>query len=272
MKIAIIGANGRMGQSLIKALNENLCENTQVELCAAIVRKGNRLVGMQASEKIKFTSDIKQALDSADAIIDFTLPNYSVKIAKLAAQKNRKIIYIIGTTGFSKLQLNMFGKLAKKIPIVISGNFSLGVNVLAMLVSQAATMLREYDIEIFEAHHKNKIDAPSGTALLLGESAAKARKINLAKNSQIVRNGKVGVRKKNIIGFSSMRGGGIIGEHNVMLASDSEILELQHRALNRDLFAKGAIVAALWARGKKPRIYDMQDVLHIKSGEKLRKK
>jgi 4-hydroxy-tetrahydrodipicolinate reductase len=176
---------------------------------------------------------------------------------------------IIGSTGLTPAQLDAVDAAARVIPVVRTGNFSLGVNMLVGLVEQAARMLaaRDYDIEVFEAHHRRKVDAPSGTALMLGEAAARGRGVALADVAQRIRDGVTGPRTSGDIGFSVMRGGGIIGEHSVVFAAEDEILTISHSARDRGLFARGAVEAARWLPGRAPGIYDMQDVLGMRSGD-----
>jgi 4-hydroxy-tetrahydrodipicolinate reductase len=198
----------------------------------------------------------------ADVWIDFTIPKAT--LAALAALPGTPVrAAIIGTTGFDRAGEDAIAKAAEQIAIVKSGNFSLGVNMLAALVAQAAARLSDWDIEIVEAHHRRKIDAPSGTALLLGEAAAEARSLLLNKVRAAPRDGMTGPRPADEIGFSSIRAGGIIGEHDVIFATEEEYLRLSHVALDRALFARGALAAARWAADKKPGLYSMRDVLGL---------
>ena len=208
------------------------------------------------------TSDALAALVSTDGVIDFTAPAATVEIAALAAQA--RIVHIIGTTGLSPQDIARIEAAARHAPIVRSGNMSLGVNVLAAMVEKVARALDDgFDIEIVEMHHRMKVDAPSGTALLLGEAAAKGRGIDLASHSARGRDGITGARRRGDIGFAAVRGGSVIGEHAVIFAGQGERLELVHKAEDRGLFAQGAMRAALWARGRKPGHYSMRDVLGI---------
>jgi 4-hydroxy-tetrahydrodipicolinate reductase len=201
-------------------------------------------------------------LKRAAALIDFTAPAASVENARAAAEAGAA--HILGTTGLTAVQEREIAGYAKKIPIVRSGNMSLGVNLLAALVEEAARKLcDDYDIEILEAHHRDKVDAPSGTALLLGRAAAAGRGIDLDKRSVYRRDGQAGARKAGDIGFASLRGGGIVGEHSVIFAGSQEVLTLSHSAIDRGLFAKGAVAAAKWAIGKAPGLYSMRDVLGL---------
>jgi 4-hydroxy-tetrahydrodipicolinate reductase len=209
--------------------------------------------------------DRTTALARAEVVIDFTRGAASAELATLAA-KNGGPALVIGSTGFTPEELAAVREAAKRAPILLSGNFSLGVNMLMGLVAKAAAALgpEAYDIEVFEAHHKRKIDAPSGTALMLGEAAAEGRGVALDVVAVRGRDGITGPRPEGAIGFSVVRGGGIVGEHSVIFAAEDEILTLSHSARDRDLFARGAVAAALWMRGRPPGLYDMQDVLGLK--------
>ncbi|KQV61966.1 4-hydroxy-tetrahydrodipicolinate reductase [Caulobacter sp. Root343] len=253
VKIAIAGANGRMGQAVAKALEGR----ADAVVAARFDRPGSEL-GAEGGELVSR----EDALAQAEAVIDFTLPGASMALAEDAAANGGPAL-VIGSTGFSDEQLARIDAAATKIAIVRSGNYSLGVNMLMGLVRQAAAALpaEDWDIEVFEAHHKRKIDAPSGTALMLGEAAAEGRGVGLGQVADRGRDGVTGARKEGAIGFSVVRGGGIIGEHSVIFAGESESLTLSHSAIDRGLFARGAIAAAVWVRGKPPGLYDMQDVL-----------
>lgn len=208
------------------------------------------------------TDDPLTALKNADGVIDFTTPNASVELAGVAAQA--RIVHIIGTTGFTPAQEASIKAAARHAQIVKSGNMSLGVNLLSALVKKAAAALdTDWDIEIVEMHHRDKVDAPSGTALLLGEAAADGRGVKLADVKQSGRDGMTGAREKGAIGFAALRGGAVIGDHEVILAGAGERLVLGHIAENRDIFAHGAIRAALWGQDKKPGLYSMTDVLGL---------
>jgi len=202
------------------------------------------------------------ALAAADVVSDFTTPAVSASLARACAARGGPAL-VIGSTGFDAAQIAEIEAAARKIAIVRAGNFSLGVNMLMGLVEQAARALgpEAYDIEIFEAHHHRKVDAPSGTALMLGAAAAKGRGVELAKVAKHARDGITGARTPGEIGFSVLRGGGIVGEHSVTFAAEDEILTLAHSARDRSLFARGAVAAAVWVAGKPPGAYDMRDVL-----------
>nr|HMN52398.1 4-hydroxy-tetrahydrodipicolinate reductase [Xanthobacteraceae bacterium] len=197
-----------------------------------------------------------------DAIIDFTTPASTVELAALAAQA--RIVHVIGTTGLSDADDKKLEAAARHAALIKSGNMSLGVNLLAALVKRAAAALGpDFDIEVLEMHHNRKVDAPSGTALLLGNAAAEGRGIDLAKNSVRSRDGHTGARKAGDIGFATLRGGTVVGEHSVIFAGASERIELTHKAEDRMIFARGALAAAKWGKGKKPGIYSMADVLGL---------
>ncbi len=203
-----------------------------------------------------------EALAACDVVIDFTTPAASVALAEHCAARGGPAL-VIGATGISEADGALIDACAAKIPIVRARNFSLGVNMLMSLVTQAAKALAasDYDIEVFEAHHRRKVDSPSGTALMLGEAAAEGRGVDLNEVAQRGRDGLNGPRTTGDIGFSVMRGGDIIGEHSVIFAAEDEILTLSHSARDRGLFARGAVQAAIWAAGKRAGAYDMQDVL-----------
>ena len=266
MKLVVVGAAGRMGQALIRLIHQT----PGVQLHAAVAREGSAFVGRDAGEiaglgpiGVEITSDPLQAFLHAEGVIDFTSPATSVTFAGLAAQA--RIVHVIGTTGCSSEDEEKFKAASRHARIVKSGNMSLGVNLLSVLVQKAAHALdpQDFDIEILEMHHRHKVDAPSGTALLLGEAAAKGRDIALAENSVRVRDGYTGPRETGSIGFATLRGGSVIGDHSVILAGPGERVVLSHHAEDRSVFARGAIKAALWAHGKKPGLYSMLDVLGL---------
>lgn len=206
------------------------------------------------------------ALAGANVVIDFTTAAASAALAPQAAA--RGVALVVGSTGFSEADLRHIDEAAQRVPVVRAGNFSLGLNMLLGLVEQAARALPAdaYDVEVFEAHHRRKIDAPSGTALMLGEAAARGRNMELARVARHGREGITGERPTGEIGFSVMRGGGIVGEHSVAFAAEDEILTLSHSARDRGLFARGAVAAARWVAGRAPGQYDMQDVLGFRDG------
>lgn len=266
MKLVVVGAAGRMGQALIR-----LIQATEgLTLHAAVARPGSAFIGKDAGEiaglgpiGIPVTDDPLSAFLHADGVIDFTTPATSITFADLAAQA--RIVHIIGTTGCSAEDETRFKAAGRHARIVKSGNMGLGINLLSVLVEQAARALppADWDIEVLEMHHKHKVDAPSGTALLLGEAAAKGRGIDLGDHSVRVRDGYTGPRPAGSIGFATLRGGAVIGDHSVIFAGEGERLTLSHSAGDRSLFARGALQAALWARDKKPGLYSMLDVLGL---------
>jgi len=263
LKVVVAGAGGRMGAAVIAAI----AATPGLSLHAALDRQDSPVAGKDVGQlaglpplAIPVTCDSEAALAGADALIDFTAPTVSVLLAELAAP--RGLVHVIGTTGMTAEEDWSIAKAGQAgARIVKSGNFSLGVNVLAGLVRQASRMLAEYDIEIVETHHNRKVDAPSGTALLLGQAAAEGRDIDLDRNSVRGRDGHTGARPNGTIGFASLRGGTVVGDHTVLLAGPSERIELTHRAENRSIFAHGALHAALWANNQPPGLYGMADVL-----------
>jgi 4-hydroxy-tetrahydrodipicolinate reductase len=266
MKLVVAGASGRMGQALIRAI----AATPGVMLAGALERTGAETIGSDAgllagigSNGVVITDDILPVLAEADGLIDFTIPAATVVHAGYAAQAG--IVHVIGTTGCSAQDEAAIDAAAFHTAIVKSGNMSLGVNLLAVLVEQAAAALdaANWDIDVLEMHHRHKIDAPSGTALLLGASAAKGRGVTLEDVAVRSRDGITGERQPGSIGFATLRGGSVIGEHSVILAGTSEVIELTHKATDRSLFANGALRAALWARGRKPGRYSMRDVLGL---------
>lgn len=268
MKLVVVGAAGRMGRTLIKLISET----EGVVLHAAVERAGSAVVGQDAGELagvrklgVTVTDDPLAAFVHADGVIDFTTPASTVEFAALAAQA--RIVHVIGTTGCLPEHEEKIDAAVRHARVVKSGNMSLGVNLLSVLIKQAARALEAsgWDIEVLEMHHKHKVDAPSGTALLLGEAAAEGRGISLAENSVRVRDGHTGPREEGSIGFATLRGGSVIGEHSVLFASEGEMVTLSHSATDRSLFARGALKAATWAWDKKPGRYTMLDVLGLNS-------
>jgi 4-hydroxy-tetrahydrodipicolinate reductase len=269
MRLLVTGAAGRMGRMLIRAIQEA----RGVTLGGALERSGSEalgkdagiVAGVSAPAGIAISDDPLPLLLLVDGIVDFSAPVATVELAKLAAQA--RVAHIIGTTGLSEDDLKQIAAAARHAPIVRSGNMSLGVNLLAQLVRAGAKALGEdFDVEIVEMHHRMKVDAPSGTALLLGEAAARGRGINLSEHSARGREGVTGARRKGDIGFASLRGGTVVGEHSVIFAGEGERIVLSHQAEDRDVFVRGALKAALWARGQKPGLYTMADVLGIADG------
>jgi len=266
MRVVIAGAGGRMGRALIHAV----AATKGLKLAGAVEAAGSAVIGRDSGELaglgpngVKVVSDAAPLLRDADGLIEFTIPAATLALAELTAAAGK--VHVIGTTGHSAAEEAVIAKAATRAAIVKSGNMSLGVNLLAALVKRAAKTLDDaYDVEIFEMHHNKKIDAPSGTALMLGRAAAEGRGIDLAKHSARGRDGVTGARRPGVIGFASLRGGTVVGEHAVIFAGPAERIELTHRAEDRMIFARGALHAALWARGKKPGLYSMADVLGLK--------
>ena len=269
MKLVVVGAAGRMGQALVRTI----ATIPGATVSAAIERQGSPHIGKDIGQLagvgpigVLIGDDPLVAFAKADGVLDFTSPAATVEFAGYAAQA--RIIHVIGTTGCSAEDDTAIAAAARHATIVKSGNMSLGVNLLAVLVEQAAKALppEDFDIEILEMHHRNKVDAPSGTALLLGEAAAAGRSIAHAENSERTRDGHTGARKAQAIGFATLRGGSVVGEHSVFLAGPGERIALSHHAEDRTIFARGAVKAALWAHGRKPGLYSMRDVLGLGQG------
>ncbi|SPF80007.1 4-hydroxy-tetrahydrodipicolinate reductase [Pseudoprimorskyibacter insulae] len=263
--VVVTGVSGRMGQMLVREIQAD----GRLKLVGAVERSGHDWVGRDlgacmggADLGVTVTDDPLEAFAKAQAVIDFTAPAATLAFAELAAQA--RAVHVIGTTGFSDEDLAQLKHAGHHAVIVRAGNMSLGVNLLTVLTRQVAKALdADFDIEIIESHHNRKVDAPSGTALMLGEAAAEGRGVNLSEVSDRGRDGITGARKRGDIGFHAIRGGGIVGEHDVIFASPSERIVLRHIAEDRSLFAKGAIKAALWGQDKAPGEYDMLDVLGL---------
>ena len=264
MRLVVTGAAGRMGRMLVAAIRET----PGVALIGALERPGSPALGQDAgvaaglpAAGVAISNDPLALLLSADGIVDFSAPAATVEMAALAAQA--RIVHVIGTTGLTKDDEEKVRAAARHAVIIKSGNMSLGITLLASLVREAAKALPDFDIEIVEMHHRMKVDAPSGTALLLGRAAAEGRDISLEENTVRVREGNAGPRPDGAIGFVSLRGGTVVGDHDVVLAGRSERIVLSHIAEDRAIFARGAIAAARWGQGKKPGLYAMADVLGI---------
>jgi 4-hydroxy-tetrahydrodipicolinate reductase len=253
VRVGLSGALGRMGRAIAGALEGR----PDAKLVVAFDRPGTEGRAYGAL-KLGAAADIGKC----DVAIDFSTGEASARLAEVAAERGAPAL-VIGSTGWTDAEEARLSIAAARIPIVRSGNFSLGVNVLAGLVEAAARRLEalDWDIELFEAHHRRKIDAPSGTALMLGEAAARGRGVSLDEVEVRARDGIIGARPEGAIGFSVMRAGGIVGEHEVVFAAEEEILTLKHSARDRGLFARGAVAAALWVAGRPPGLYDMMDVL-----------
>jgi 4-hydroxy-tetrahydrodipicolinate reductase len=267
MRLVVAGAGGRMGRTLVKAI----ADSKEFALAGALEDVRSPLIGWDAGvlagigeNGVKLMGDARPLLEKADGIVDFTAPVATVEFAAQAAALGK--VHIIGTTGLSAADEARIKDAARKAVIVKSGNMSLGVNLLAALTKRVArTLDSSFDIEILEMHHNQKIDAPSGTALLLGRAAAEGRGIDLDKQSVRSRDGHTGARMPGNIGFASLRGGTVVGEHSVIFAGPAERIELTHKAEDRMIFASGALHAALWARTQKPGLYSMADVLGLGS-------
>lgn len=262
MKLAIAGCSGRMGLTLIKAA----LAAPDIALVAGSERPGfdaaqvNALLASVGCTGLFITADATELAARADAVIDFTSPEASITVAQAVAGTGG--IHIIGTTGFSTQQQKAVEDSAGKARIVQAGNFSLGVNLLCALAEQAAHILDgSYDIEISEMHHRHKKDAPSGTAMMLGKAAASGRGVSLDEKKVTARDGITGERKPGDIGFSVMRGGDVVGMHDVTFAGPGEMITLHHQGFSRDIYASGALRAARWAMDKKPGLYSMKQVL-----------
>ncbi|MBI1386011.1 MAG: 4-hydroxy-tetrahydrodipicolinate reductase [Rhizobiales bacterium] len=265
MRLAVIGAAGRMGRQLIETIDAV----PGARLTGAIERPGSEWIGRDAATLaglpecgVPVTDDPLALIVDVDGIIDFTSPATSVACAGLAAQA--RIVHVIGTTGFSADDEKALAAAARHATIVKAGNMSLGVNLLTQLTRQVAAALgADFDIEIVEMHHRHKVDAPSGTALMLGGAAAEGRGIDLAERSVRSRDGHTGPRREGDIGFATLRGGSVVGDHTVVFAGQGERIELTHRSADRTIYARGAVKAALWGRGRGPGLFSMVDVLGL---------
>ncbi|MBV6288682.1 4-hydroxy-tetrahydrodipicolinate reductase [Pseudomonas aegrilactucae] len=265
-RIAVMGAAGRMGKALIEAVHQA----SGAGLTAAVHRADSSLVGADAGELaglgrigVPLSGDLDRVVDEFDVLIDFTHP--SVTLKNLAFCRKAGKAMIIGTTGFSVEEKQLLVEAGKDIPIVFAANFSVGVNLSLKLLDMAARVLGdEVDVEIIEAHHRHKVDAPSGTALRMGEVVANALGRDLQKVAVYGREGQTGARDRQTIGFATVRAGDVVGDHTVLFAAEGERLEITHKASSRMTFAKGAVRAALWLDGREPGLYDMQDVLDLR--------
>ncbi len=264
-RIAVMGAAGRMGKILIEAVDQA----DGAQLTAAVDRPDSSLIGADAGElaalgKIGVTlaGDLSAVLDQFDVLIDFTHPSVTLKNLAICRQAGKAMV--IGTTGFSVEEKQLLAEAAKDIPIVFAANYSVGVNLCLKLLDTAARVLGdEVDIEIIEAHHRHKVDAPSGTALRMGEVVANALGRDLQKVAVYGREGQTGARERETIGFATVRAGDVVGDHTVLFAADGERVEITHKASSRMTFAKGAVRAALWLQSQPAGLYDMQDVLGL---------
>ncbi len=268
IKAVVTGAAGRMGSRIINVLSTS----EGIRVSSAIERKGHPLVGQDACGPAGLPSggvltviadDLAAALKTGDVLIDFTMPEASLEHLRACADQGKAAV--IGSTGFSKEQLAEVNKLVQKIPCVLSPNMSIGVNLCFKVLEEMAKAVGEdYDMEIVEAHHRMKKDAPSGTAMKMAQVISRAVNRNLDEVGVYARKGMIGERSRKEIGIQTLRAGDIVGEHTVMFAGKGERIELTHRAHSRDTFAAGAIRAAKWVVGKNPGLYDMQDVLGLK--------
>ncbi len=266
MKLGVIGAGGRMGRMLVQTITET----EGATLAAAGEHEGSAFLGQDAGLLanvgelgVTIGDDADPVFEACDAVMEFTIPQATIAHAPLAAKHGTA--HVIGTTGLSADQEAVLRQAAETACIMYAPNMSVSVNLMFALVEQVAGLLgTDYDIEVMEMHHKHKIDAPSGTAVGLGRAAARGRKVALPEVAQWSREGQTGARREGDIGFAALRGGDVVGEHTVMFAGAGERLEITHRCTNRQLFARGAVRAALWTDGQKPGLYTMMDVLGIK--------
>ena len=265
IRVAVAGCAGRMGKTLVQAINVA----PQLSLGAAFEHSGNSVLGADAGALagigdtgVVIVADPESQVDAFDVAIDFTIAEATLGLAEICALYNKPMV--IGTTGLTVAQLDQLERFAKRTPLFISPNMSVGVNLSLRLIEIAAKALGdEVDVEVIEAHHRHKVDAPSGTALRIGEVLANALGRNLDKNAIYGRQGYTGARDPKTIGFSTVRGGDIVGEHTVMFAGEGERLEITHRAHSRSNFAQGALRAVGFVHGKEPGLYDMQDLLGL---------
>jgi len=263
IKVAIVGCAGRMGQMLLKLL----INAPGVVVVGGTERRGSPAMGQDLGALagieplgISVTEDAALLFETADVVVDFTNPSATVMHSGLAAKFG--CAHVVGTTGLDSDQMAAIGRAAQRAAIVLAANMSLGVNLLQQVVEEVARILDpEWDIEILEMHHRHKVDAPSGTALALGEAAARGRNVALRRVARRSRDGQVGPRQRGEIGFSALRGGDVVGDHTVIFAADGERVEITHKASSREIFARGAVKAVLWAAGKKAGLYTMRDVL-----------
>ena len=261
-----MGAAGRMGKTLIEAVQQA----SGAALSAAVDRPDSSLVGADAGELagvgrlgVALAGDLAQVLDDFDVLIDFTHPSVTLQNLQVCRRAGKAMV--IGTTGFTAEEKLLLAEAAREIPIVFAANFSVGVNLCLKLLDTAARVLADdVDIEIIEAHHRHKVDAPSGTALRMGEVVANALGRDLHKVAVYGREGQTGARARETIGFATVRAGDVVGDHTVLFAADGERVEITHKASSRMTFAKGAVRSALWLQGRAPALYDMQDVLELR--------
>ncbi|WP_191602483.1 4-hydroxy-tetrahydrodipicolinate reductase [Marinomonas algicola] len=266
MRVAIIGASGRMGKNLITAV----VESENCSLGAAIVKEGSSLIGADAGEmagvgkcNVAMVDTLAKCVNDFDVLIDFTSPKLTLQNAEFCAAHGKLIV--IGTTGLTDEEKRSLTHFSTKIPVVFSANMSVGVNLTLKLLATAASILGDdYDVEVIEAHHRHKVDSPSGTALAMGEVLADALNRDLKECAVYGREGQTGARTRKEIGFETIRAGDVVGEHSVWFATEGERIEIAHKASSRMTFAKGAVRAAEWLADKEASLYDMQDVLGLK--------
>ncbi|MEQ9725596.1 4-hydroxy-tetrahydrodipicolinate reductase [Pseudomonas sp. WHRI 8822A] len=266
MRIAVTGAAGRMGKNLIEAVHQA----DGVVLGAAVARPTSTLLGADAGELagvgklgVALSGSLESVLDGFDVLIEFTHPSVTLENLEICRRAGKAMV--IGTTGFSAAEKQLLIDAGKEIPIVFAANFSVGVNLCLKLLDTAARVLGDdVDIEVLEAHHRHKVDAPSGTALRMGEVVANALGRDLDKVAVYGREGQTGARARETIGFATVRAGDVVGDHTVLFAADGERVEITHKASSRMTFAKGAVRASSWLQGRSPQLYDMQDVLGLK--------
>jgi 4-hydroxy-tetrahydrodipicolinate reductase len=265
MNIGVVGCGGRMGRMLVQAI----LNTDGVSLAGGSEQPGHELIGRDVAtlaggpaSGCRVEADPGALFEASDAVIDFTSPSVTALHARLAARHGTALV--VGTTGLGPEQSESLSAAAEAVPVVFGANMSVGVNLLLGLTRQVAAILGDdYDIEVVEMHHRHKVDAPSGTALALGQAAATGRGTSLDSVSQRVRDGQIGSRRSGTIGFATLRGGDVVGEHTVMFAGDGERIELTHRATSRIIFAQGAVRAARWAVGRPPGLYSMRQVLGL---------
>jgi len=268
IRVGIAGCAGRMGQMLLKLL----VTAPGVLVVGGTERKGSHVLGrdlgaLTGGEPLGITigDNPEPLFEHADVVVDFTSPSATAQHATLAARTGTA--HVIGTTGLDNDQMGAISRAAQRVPIVLASNMSLGINLLEQVIEEVSRILdTDWDIEIIEMHHRHKVDAPSGTALTLGEAAAKGRGVQLRRVSKRGRDGQTGPRAKGEIGFSAIRGGDVVGDHTVIFAADGERIEVTHKASNREIFARGAVKAVLWAAGKRAGLYSMKDVLGFNLG------
>ncbi|MDX2257793.1 MAG: 4-hydroxy-tetrahydrodipicolinate reductase [Hyphomicrobiaceae bacterium] len=265
VRIAVMGAEGRMGRELVRTVHGT----AGAIMAGATERPGSPVIGQDAGVLAGLPSlgavvsgDVESVIGSVDAIIDFTAPAATVRFARIAAE--RGIVHVIGTTGLSPAEEAEIAASARRAVVIKAGNMSLGVNLLTAVVQKVAAALdADFDIEIVEMHHRHKVDAPSGTALMLAEAAAMGRGIALGEHAVRQRDGHAGARRRGDIGMQSLRGGSVVGDHTVIFAGEGERIEVTHKAQDRSIFARGAVKAAIWGHGRRPGLYSMMDVLGL---------